>query len=393
MWPRFITTVTGLTGRGVEATLDADENLPREGASVRVCVPDEVQDNENRVGMTPTGVRKLTEAGHDVVIQASAGEGAGFDDAAYREAGAEITPNAETVWGTADLVVKVKQPTEEESALFRQGSAFFGYTHTETRPWLARAFLERGMSAISFERVRLEDGSLPLLAPMSRIAGHMSILIGAQLLQTVHGGPGVLVGEMPGTGQARVVILGGGTVGEYAARAALALGAGVTVFELSERRRAHLAETLPGVKSLSPEAEAIAAAVVKASLVVNATPIISDAEQHLVTREMVRTMPDGAVVIDVTAEPRGAIETSLRLTSHSEPTFVEEGVTHYVVPNIPGVVPRSSTLSLEEATLPYTLMIADLGVQGALEKSSALVAGLLCLAGKPIAEDMRETAG
>lgn len=359
---------------------------------MRVCVPREVQDQESRVAMTPAGARSLFSDGHEVLIESGAGKGAGFDDADYRDAGAQIVPDAASTWEAADLLVKVKQPTEEECALFRRGGAFFGYTHTETRPWLARAFLEAEMTAISFERVRLEDGSLPLLAPMSRIAGHMSVLIGAQLLQTIHGGPGMLVGEMPGAGQTGVVILGGGTVGEYAARAALALGAKVTLFELSERRREVLANTLTWVDVLPPDRDAIAAAVADAWLLINGTPILADAEEHLVTREMVRSMPDGAVVMDVTAEPRGAIETSLQMTSHSDPTFVEEGVIHYVVPNIPGVVPRTSTLSLEDATLPYSQQIANLCVEAALEKSPALAAGLLCRGGEAVAEDLARLA-
>lgn len=360
---------------------------------MRVCVPDEVQDRESRVGMTPAGARSLVQEGHEVAIEAGAGEGAGFSDADYRAAGAEIAPDAASTWGTADLVVKVKQPTEEECALFRRGSTFFGYTHTESRPWLAQAFLEREMTAISFERVRLEDGSLPLLAPMSRIAGHMSVLIGAQLLQTIHGGPGVLVGEMPGAGKTGVVVLGGGSVGEYAARAAMALDAGVTVFELSDQRREVLQNALPWVEVLAPEPETIAEAVADAWLLVNGTQILADADEHLVTREMVRAMPDGAVVLDVTAEPRGAIETSLRITSHSDPTFVEEGVVHYVVPNIPGVVPRTSTMSLEESTLPYTMQIANLGPVAALEQSPALRAGLLCREGTVVAGDLAPADG
>ncbi|MFW5867839.1 MAG: alanine dehydrogenase, partial [Armatimonadota bacterium] len=235
---------------------------------MRIAVPNEVQDNENRVGMTPEGARKLVAAGHEVLVETQAGAGAGFPDDAYLEAGAQIASDAAEAWGEGELVVKVKQPIEEECELFRRGGVFFGYTHTETRPWLTKAFLEREMTAISFERVRLEDGSLPLLAPMSRIAGHMSVLIGAQLLQTVHGGPGVLVGNMPGAGATGVVIIGGGVVGEAAARVALALDAAVTVFELREERRAELAELLPGATIKPPDEPLVAGAVGGAWLVV-----------------------------------------------------------------------------------------------------------------------------
>ncbi|MGI5816518.1 MAG: alanine dehydrogenase [Armatimonadota bacterium] len=355
---------------------------------MRIAVPNEVQDNENRVGMTPGGARALVEAGHEVLIEALAGAGAGFPDDAYRAAGAEIAPDASTAWAEGELVVKVKQPTEEECELFRRGGAFFGYTHTETRPWLTRAFLEREMTAISFERVRLEDGSLPLLAPMSRIAGHMAVLIGAQLLQTVHGGPGVLVGNMPGTGPTGVVIIGGGVAGEAAARVAVALGAEVTIFELRDERRQELARLLPAARVQPPDEPLVADAVVGAWLVINGATVPEGADVHVVTREMVRSMPDGAVIVDVTADLEGAIETSIRKTTHSEPTFVEEGVVHYVVPNIPGVVPRTATLALESATLPYAAQIAALGVGGAIAADPALAAAVLCLHGEPVAEDI-----
>lgn len=355
---------------------------------MRIAVPNEVQDNENRVGMTPGGARKLVAAGHDVLIETQAGAGAGFPDDAYREAGAEIASDAAQAWGEGELVVKVKQPTEEECELFRRGGAFFGYTHTETRPWLTEAFLERQMTAISFERVRLEDGSLPLLAPMSRIAGHMSVLIGAQLLQTVHGGPGVLVGDVPGAGPTGVVIIGGGVVGEAAARVALALGGAVTVFELREQRRDELATLLPGATVKPPDAPLVAGAVEGAWLVVNGATVPEGSDVHVVTRAMVCAMRDGAVIVDVTADLQGAIETSVRKTSHSDPTYVEEGVTHYVVPNIPGVVPQTSTVSLEDATLPYTVEIASLGVGAAIAADPSLAAGVLCHNGDPVASDI-----
>ncbi|MEA3404083.1 MAG: alanine dehydrogenase [Armatimonadota bacterium] len=360
---------------------------------MRIAIPREVQDNEMRVGATPEGVRRLADAGHAVIVQASAGAGAGFPDREYREAGATIAADAAGTWSVGDLVLKVKQPTEEECKLFPRGAALFSYTHTETRPWLVAAFLESEMTVISFERVRLPNGSLPLLEPMSRIAGQMAVMIGAQLLQTVHGGPGVMLGEIPGAGQAEVVVIGGGTVGEWAARSALGLGAAATIFELRGRRRAQLQNLLPDAPVAAPEPDAIAAALSRAWLLVNGTTILQDAQAHVVTRQMVRSMPDGAVIIDVTAEPRGAIETSLRRTTHSQPTFVEEGVIHYVVPNIPGVVPRTATLALAHATLPYALKLAKLGVKAALRQDEALAAGLLCTGGEPVADDVAAQAG
>lgn len=360
---------------------------------MRIAVPNEVQDNENRVGMTPEGARRLTEGGHEVLIETNAGAGAGFPDDAYRDAGAAIAESAAEAWGEGELIVKVKQPIEEECDLFRRGGAFFGYTHTESRPWLAEAFVEREMTAISFERVRLDDGSLPLLAPMSRIAGHMSVLIGAQLLQTVHGGPGVLVGNVPGADPTSVVIIGGGVVGESAAKVALALNADVTICELREARRAELAEHLPGATILAPDEPGVASAVGGAWLVVNGATVPEGSGIHVVTREMVRSMRDGAVIVDVTAELEGAVETSVRKTTHSDPTFVEEGVIHYVVPNIPGVVPRTSTLSLEDATLPYTVEIASLGVGGAIAADPSLAAAVLCHNGDPVADDIADQVG
>lgn len=360
---------------------------------MRIAVPDEVQDNENRVGMTPDGARALTEAGHHVIVETSAGAGAGFPDSEYIAAGAQITPDAAATWAEGELLVKVKQPTEEECGLFRPGGTFFGYTHTETRPWLTQAFLARQMTSISFERVRLSDGSRPLLAPMSRIAGHMSVLIGAQLLQTVHGGPGVLVGNVPGAGPSGVVVIGGGVVGEAAARVALALGAAVTIFELRAERRADLERILPDAAVRPPDPPLVAEAVAGAWLLVNGATVPENSELHVVTREMVRAMRDGAVIVDVTADLEGAVETSVRKSTHSDPTYVEEGVTHYVVPNIPGVVPRTATLSLQETTLPYTLAIANLGVDAAIEADPSLAAAVLCLHGEPVAEDIISQAG
>ncbi len=359
---------------------------------MRIAVPAEVQDSEMRVAITPEGACRLVEIGHEVLVQAGAGVGAGFEDDDYLAACVQVLPDAASTWAAGNLIVKVKQPTEEECALFARGSALFGYTHTETRPWLVEAFLERAMTVISFERVRLPDGRMPLLEPMSRIAGHMSVIIGAQLLQTVHGGPGVMLGEMPGAGRCGVTVVGGGTVGEWAARAALALGAHVTVFELREQRRRQIEQALPEASIQPPDEELVASAVADSWLVVNGATVPENSDVHVVTREMVRAMHDGAVIVDVTADLRGAIETSVRKTTHSAPVYVEEGVVHYVVQNIPGVVPRTSTLALEAATLPYTLKLADLGIEEALAADPALAAGLLCRGGEPVAEDIAGSA-
>jgi len=357
---------------------------------MQIAVPAEIQDNELRVAITPDGARELVAAGHAVAIEAGAGSGSGFADQEYLDAGAGIIEGHAEAFAAGELVVKVKQLSPEEHELLAQGSTLFSYMHPETRPEMVWALLAKRVTAIAFERVRLEDGSLPLLEPMSRIAGHMAVLIGAQLLQSIHGGPGVMLGDVAGGGRTQVVVIGGGTVGTSAARTASALGAQVIVFELSGPRREVLRETLPQVTVLAPEPKLVADAVRHAWLVVNGATVPEDADVHVVTREMVREMADGAVIVDVTADLRGAIETTVRKTTHSDPTFIEEGVTHYVVPNIPGVVPRTSTLALAAATLPYLLELANKGVEQALSENAALAGALLCANGKPVAQEIAE---
>ncbi len=357
---------------------------------MKIAVPAEIQDNELRVGITPDGARELVAAGHAVAIEAGAGTGSGFPDQEYLDAGAGIIEGHAETFAAGELVVKVKQLSPEEHKLPTAGSTLFSYMHPETRPEMVRALLEKEVTAIAFERVRLDDGSLPLLEPMSRIAGHMAVLIGAQLLQSIHGGPGVMLGEVAGADQPQVVVIGGGTVGSSAAATASALGAQVTVFELSDARREALRASLPRVTVLPPEPGPVADAVRDAWLVVNGATVPEDSDVHVMTREMVREMAEGAVIVDVTADLRGAIETTIRKTTHSDPTFVEEGVTHYVVPNIPGVVPRTSTLALAAATLPYLLELANKGVEQTLAENPALAGALLCANGEPVAPDIAE---
>jgi len=359
---------------------------------MRIGAPGETQDNELRVHLTPEGARRLVEAGHEVAVETGAGAGSGFPDHDYLAAGATIASSAPEAWA-ADLVVKVKQPSREECALFADGSAYFGYTHTEERPWLVAAFLRHGITAISCERLGMQDGARPdAMKGMGRIAGHMSVIIGAQLLQSVDGGPGVMLGEVPGLARPRVVVIGGGAVGATAAQAADALGAEVTIFELHEKRRAQLRDLLPAVTVEPPEPDLVAAAVREAWSVINGATVPMDSDVHVVTREMVREMKDGAVIVDVTASARGAIETSVRETTHTDPTFIEEGVVHYVVPNIPGVVPRTATLVFEAQTLTYLLKLANMGIEAALADDPGLAAALLCGDGKPVAPDIEEMA-
>jgi len=288
---------------------------------MKIAVPAEIQDNELRVGITPDGARELVAAGHAVAIEVGAGVGSGFADADYLKAGAGISQGHAETFAGGELVVKVKQLSPEEHELLAQGSTLFSYMHPETRPEMVRALLAKRVRAIAFERVRLADGSLPLLEPMSRIAGHMAVLIGAQLLQSIHGGPGVMLGELAGAGRTQVVVIGGGTVGTSAARTASALGAEVTIFELSETRRQAVSAVLPQVSVLPPDPDPVAEAVCDARLVVNGATVPEDSDVHVVTRQMVREMADGAVIVDVTADLRGAIETKCTTWCRTSPAW------------------------------------------------------------------------
>jgi len=347
-----------------------------------IGVPKEIQDNEYRVALVPEGARALKARGHCVLVERSAGEGSGFPDAAYRKAGAEIVRSAALLFRKADLITKVKQPEPSELELFRPGQILFAYVHAENRPWLLDGLMKRRVSAVAYEEMMLDDGRRPLLTPMSQIAGHMAVLIGCQFLQRHRGGMGVMIGQVAGAPAPIVVILGGGSAGTRAAQAAAGLGADVFVYEAWAERRQQLKKLLPAsVKVLAPDKRDLAARLGETVLLINTTDVPEKTKAPLVTRAMVRRMPQGAVIVDVTANVRGAIETSLRQTSHSAPVFEEEGVLHYVVPNIPGSVPRTATLALTSATFPYLRTIADQGLAKSLLKDAALCRGLVCHAG------------
>ena len=347
-----------------------------------IGVPKEIQDNEYRVALVPEGARALKAKGHRVLVEKSAGEGSGFPDAEYRKAGAEIVRSAALLFRKADLITKVKQPEPSELALFRPGQILFAYVHAENRPWLLDGLLARRVSAVAYEEIMLDDGRRPLLAPMSQIAGHMAVLIGCQFLQRHRGGMGVMIGRVDGAPAPAVVILGGGSAGTRAAQAAGGLGASVSLYEVSAERRKRLRKMLPAsVQVLALDKRGLAGRLREAALLINTTDVPEKTKAPLVTRAMVRRMPKGAVIVDVTANVRGAIETSLRQTSHSAPVFEEEGVLHYVVPNIPGSVPRTATLALTSATFPYLRTIADQGLAKSLLKDAVLCRGLVCHAG------------
>lgn len=342
-----------------------------------VGVPREIKPQEHRVAVTPAGVEVLRRHGHRVLVQAGAGEGSGFADGDYAAAGAEVVSSAEEVYGRAELVLKVKEPQPEEYGLLRPEQMLFTYLHLAPEPRLTRALVERGVTAIAYETVQREDGSLPLLTPMSEIAGRMAPQVGAHFLLRPQGGRGVLLGGVPGVPPGDVVILGGGVVGTNAARVALGLGARVTVVDVNPARLRALDDLFRGhVTTLMSNPYNIARVVQRADLLIGAVLVPGARAPHLVTEEMVRTMKPGSVIVDVAIDQGGSIATCDRVTTHEDPTYVKHGVVHYAVANMPGAVPRTSTLALTNATLPYALRLADLGFERAVREDPALARGV-----------------
>lgn len=341
-----------------------------------VGVPTEVKDNEYRVSVTPGGVEMLVQHGHRVVVQSGAGEGSGFPDEEYQEGGATILPNAAGVWGEADMVIKVKEPVPAEFGFLRKELVLFTYLHLAAEQELTQRLLEAGVTSIGYETVALDSGHLPLLTPMSEVAGRMAIQVGAHYLEKMNGGRGKLLGGVPGVRAADVVIIGGGTVGTNAAQVALGLGAHTIIIDRDLERLRHLSVVLHGhLTTLSSNPRNIAQAVQRADVLVGAVLIPGARAPHLVTREMISTMHPGSVVVDVAIDQGGCVETS-RPTTHSNPTFLVDGVVHYGVTNMPGAVPRTSTYALSNATLSYALQLADKGFLGAVTRNSALARGV-----------------
>ncbi len=341
-----------------------------------VGVPKEIKDQEYRVSLTPAGVEMLTRAGHRVLVEAGAGEGSGFSDQAYADAGAEVVAGAEKVWCQADLIVKVKEPLPVEYPLLQHGQLLFTFLHLAADENLTRALLRSGVVAIAYETVQLPDGRLPLLTPMSEVAGRMAIQVAAHYLEKPAGGRGKLLGGVPGVYPSRVVIIGAGTVGTNAAQIALGMGAQVTLIDVNLDRLRYLSEVLDGnLITLMSNHRNIANAVRGAEVVIGAVLIPGARTPKLVTREMVASMEPGSVVIDVAVDQGGCIETS-RPTSHSDPVYLVDGVVHYCVPNMPGAVPRTSTYALSNATLPYVVKLANLGLEGAVRQDPALALGV-----------------
>ncbi len=340
-----------------------------------VGLPQEVMDNEFRVALTPGGVESLTHAGHQVLVQRGAGVGSGFGDEEYAQAGASLVDTPGEAYA-AELVVKVKEPQPSEYPLLRPGMILFTYLHLAAQEALTQALLDRHVTAIGYETVQRDDGSLPLLTPMSEIAGRMAVQIGAHLLERPQGGRGVLLGGVPGVRQGSVVILGGGAVGTNAAQVALGLGARVTVIDLNLDRLRYLEHVLHGsLSTVASNRRNIAEAVRRAEVLIGAVLVPGARAPHLVSEEMIASMAPGSVVLDIAVDQGGCVET-IRQTTHSRPTYLMHGVVHYGVPNVPGAVPRTSTYALSNATLPHVLALAQHGFEAAIRADRALARGV-----------------
>jgi len=341
-----------------------------------IGVPKEIKNNESRVAITPAGVHALTLAGHQVVVEKSAGEGSGITDQEYSSAGARMLDSAVEVWN-ADMVIKVKEPLATEYGYFKQGQILFTYLHLANEPELAKALMEKDVVGIAYETIQLDNGSLPLLIPMSEVAGRMAIQIGTQFLEKPYGGKGVLLGGVPGVPPAIVTIIGGGIVGTNAAKMAVGLGADVTIVERNVERCREIDDLFNGrVKTLMSNPYNIAASVAKADLLVGAVLIPGARAPHLVTEEMVKAMTPGSVIVDVAIDQGGSIATVDRVSTHSNPTYVKHGVVHYSVANMPGAVARTSTFALTNVTLGYVLEIANKGYFKAIQENRSLRKGV-----------------
>jgi alanine dehydrogenase len=360
---------------------------------MNIGVPKEIKNNENRVGITPAGVASFKKNGHEVLIETNAGLGSGFTDQDYRDAGALIVTTAKEAW-SADMVIKVKEPLVEEYQYFREGLILYTYLHLAPEPELTKALVDKKVIAIAYETIQLENGSLPLLTPMSEVAGRMSIQIGAQFLEKPNGGKGVLLGGVPGVTPANVVIIGGGIVGTNAAKMAVGLGANVTILDVNIDRLRQLDDLFGGrLKTLASNSYNIAEAVKNADLVIGAVLIPGARAPQLVTEEMVKTMQPGSVVVDVAIDQGGSIATIDHITTHSDPTYVKHGVVHYAVANMPGAVARTSTIALTNVTIPYGVQIANSGYKQAALYNKALAKGINVIGGRVTYKAVAEAHG
>lgn len=343
---------------------------------MKIGLPKEIKDNEYRVGLTPAGVNALVHAGHTVFVQKSAGDGSGFSDEQYVKAGGQILETADDVWGEGDMIVKVKEPISPEYSRMRENQVLFTYLHLAPEFELTKQMMERKVTGVAYETITDKFGRLPLLTPMSEVAGRMSVQVGATYLEKMNGGKGILLGGVPGVPAANVVIIGGGVVGTEAAKMAVGLGAKVTIIDINLDRLRQLDDIfLSKVQTLASSRYSIHEAISHADLVVGGVLVVGAAAPKLVTRDMLKDIPNGSVLVDVAVDQGGCFETT-HATTHSNPTFYEEGVLHYCVANMPGAVPRTSTFALTNATLPYALSLANKGFEQAVKDDVGLKEGV-----------------
>jgi alanine dehydrogenase len=348
---------------------------------MRIGVPTEIKNNENRVAMTPAGVVQLIKSGHQVFIQHGAGRGSGFTDEQYIKAGASIVPSAADAW-SMDMIMKVKEPIPAEYGFFREGQVLFTYLHLAPEPELTKELIQKKVIGIAYETVQLPNGSLPLLTPMSEVAGRMSTQIGAQFLQKPEGGKGVLLGGVPGVRSGKIVIIGGGIAGTNALKIAVGLGADVTVLDVNPDRLRELDDIFGNqISTLMSNPYNIEQVVAEADLVIGAVLIPGAKAPKLVTEEMIKSMEHGSVVVDIAIDQGGSFETSDRITTHDNPTYVMHDIVHYAVANMPGAVPRTSTIALTNVTVPYAVQIANKGYRNASIDNAALCKGINTLEG------------
>ena len=356
-------------------------------------VPKEVKDHESRVGITPAGVKALTDAGHKILVETQAGEQSSFSDDDYQSAGAEIVGSAHNVWGLAEMIVKVKEPIEKEYGFFREGLVLFTFLHLAPATVLTEKLLAKKMIAIAYETIRDQHGLLPLLMPMSEVAGRMSVQVGATYLEREKGGRGVLLGGVPGVPPAHVCVIGGGIVGTNAAKIAMGMGAKVTLVDLNLNRLRELDDIFNGrISTLASNAYNLARAVQQADLVIGGVLIPGAAAPKIVTRAMVATMKRGTVIVDVAIDQGGCIETA-RPTTHSDPAYVVDGVVHYCVTNMPAAVPHTSTLALTNATFPYVMRLAQHGAKAAIQSDAGLREGVNTYEGTLTCKAVAESQG
>jgi alanine dehydrogenase len=356
-----------------------------------IAVPKEIKNNENRVALTAAGTEILKKAGHQILIEKNAGKGSGISDQDYKEAGAEILVDKRELFDRAKMIIKVKEPLKEEYNLFKEGQILFTYLHLAADQELTEALKERGVTAVAYETVQTEDGELPLLTPMSEVAGRLSVQAAASFLEKPKGGSGMLLGGVPGVKPAKVVVIGGGIVGRNAAKIALGMGADVTIMDIKQSTMRYIDDTFPcGIKTIMSNQSHVAEEVKEADVVIGAVLIPGAKAPNLVTEEMIKTMTNGSVVVDVAIDQGGCIEGTYP-TTHDDPVFTKHGVIHYSVANMPGAVARTSTFALTNATLPYIKKLAARGYKKAMLNDYSLALGLNIYQGEIICQAVAES--